>query len=89
METIEYKINLSLPVGIEKENPEFFGSIMTIWRHDMEYSHFKGHCPETLSLTVHGNRTYYPGLMLMFDYEQKAPGEWELRFWNFWPTNNR
>jgi hypothetical protein len=35
METIEYKINLSLPVGIEKENPEFFGSIMTIWRHDM------------------------------------------------------
>lgn len=84
METIEYKINLSLPIGIEKENPEFFENIMTIWRHDMERAHFN-RCPEKLMMEIKGTRTYYPGLMLMFDYEQKEPGQWELRFWNFWP----
>ena len=88
MEMIEYKIKLSLPIGIEKENPEFFDNIMNIWRHDMERAHFHDCLPETISMEIHGNRVYYPGLMLMFDYEQKEPGEWELRFWNFWPTKS-
>ena len=87
---IENEIHLSLPIGIEKDCPEFFNNVISIWRTEMECKHFGGKLPnDGLVGTIKGNRIYYFGVMLMFEYEQITPGEWILRLWNFWPKKDR